>query len=175
MATVITGKYKGRKFFSANNPKIRPTQGRVKKSMMEILEPFKGRNVLDLYSGIGTLGIEALSRGALSVTFVENYSLSMSYLKKNINYICSDEKIKIIQEDVTSFLSSCGNAYDIVLADPPYKGFLFSKLHMQIKNVLSKDGKFCIEMKRQIIENDEEIRIKYYGNTQVVFGWKTKK
>ena len=67
MATVIRGKYKGRKFFSANNPKIRPTQGRVKKSMMEILEPFKGRNVLDLYSGIGTLGIEALSRGALSL------------------------------------------------------------------------------------------------------------
>ena len=46
---------------------------------------------------------------------------------------------------------------------------------IQITKILSKDGKFCIEMKRQIIENDEEIRIKYYGNTQVVFGWKTKK
>tara|TARA_S200000501_G_scaffold360245_1_gene387092 strand:- start:9411 stop:9935 length:525 start_codon:yes stop_codon:yes gene_type:complete len=172
LASVIVGKYKGRKFYTCKDTKIRPTQGRVKKSAMQIIGPFEGSNVLDLFSGIGTLGIEALSRGASSATFVEMHYSSMKYLKKNINHICPNDKINIVQEDVFSFLKSCNNKFDIILADPPYKKVDMSKLHDLVKNILSENGKYFIEMKRFQIEESKDIRIKYYGNTQVVFGWK---
>ena len=175
MATVIVGKYKGRKFFTGKDPKIRPTQGRVKKSAMQIIEPFEGKSVLDLFSGLGTLGIEALSRGASSVTFIEKYYTSIKYLKKNIEHICPNDKINLVQEDVFSFLSSCNKTFDIILADPPYKKVEISKLHGLVKSVLSEDGKYFIEMKRFEIEKSEDIKIKYYGSTQVIFGWKEKK
>tara|TARA_B100001029_G_C15057437_1_gene455521 strand:- start:1143 stop:1670 length:528 start_codon:yes stop_codon:yes gene_type:complete len=174
LASVIVGKYKGQKFFSGKNPKIRPTQGRVKKSAMQIVEPFEGKNVLDLYSGLGTLGIEALSRGAASVTFVEKYYSSIKYLKKNIYNICPNDKINLIQEDVISYLKSCSKTFDIILVDPPYDRVEVNILHSLVRSVLSKDGKYFIEMKRFEFKKTENMRIEYYGNTQVVFGWKIK-
>ncbi len=174
MASVLVGKYKGRKFFTGKDPKIRPTQGRVKKSAMQILEPFVELDVLDLYGGLGTLGIEALSRGAKSVTFVEKYYSSLKYLKKNIEFICPLENIKIVQDDVFSYLQTCNKTFDVILADPPYFGTDILKLHALVKGVLSKKGKYFLEMKRTKIE-DADIRIVNYGNSQAVFGWNEKK
>ena len=70
MTIIISGKYRGRKLLDLKNPLVRPTQARVRKSMLQILEPFQDSSVLDLFSGIGTLGIEAISRGAKSVIMV---------------------------------------------------------------------------------------------------------
>ena len=72
MIRIISGQYKGHTLSSISTNKIRPTQARVKKSMLQILEPFDGKVILDLFSGSGSLGIEALSRGALKVVSVEN-------------------------------------------------------------------------------------------------------
>ena len=72
MISVIAGKYKGRKLYNVKDLHVRPTQAKVRKSVFQILEPFDGMEVLDLYSGVGTLGIEAISRGATRVVFVEN-------------------------------------------------------------------------------------------------------
>ena len=174
MASVLVGKYKGRKFFTGKDPKIRPTQGRVKKSAMQILEPFEGLSVLDLYGGLGTLGIEAISRGAKSVTFVEKYHSSLKYLKKNVEFICPNEDIKIIQDDVFSFLKTSNQTFDVILVDPPYSKVEILKLHDLVKEILAENGKYFIEMKRTEIE-DKDVRIVSYGNTQVVFGWKKNK
>jgi len=174
VSAVLVGKYKGRKFFTGKDPKIRPTQGRVKKSAMQILEPFDGLNVLDLYGGLGTLGIEALSRGAKSVTFVEKYYSSLKYLKKNVKTICPNDEINIIQEDVISFLKTCNQTFDVILADPPYYGVEILKLHTLVKSVLNVNGKYFIEMKKTKLEN-LDARIVKYGSTQVVFGWHEKK
>ena len=72
MISVIAGKYKGRKLYGVKNLHVRPTQAKVRKSIFQILEPFHDLEVLDLYAGVGTLGIEAMSRGATRVVFVEN-------------------------------------------------------------------------------------------------------
>ena len=76
------GKYKGRKLQEVPNLYVRPTQAVVRKSMMEILGPFKDLSVLDLYAGVGTLGIEAMSRGANFMTFVEYNKEVFTVLKK---------------------------------------------------------------------------------------------
>jgi len=174
LASVLVGKFKGRKFFSGKDPKIRPTQGRVKKSAMQILEPFEDLTVLDLYGGLGTLGIEALSRGAKSVTVVEKYFTSLKYLKKNIEHICPNENIKIVQDDVVSFLKTCNQTFDVILVDPPYSNVEIPKLHALVRSVLSEKGKYFIEMKQTKID-ETDVRIVSYGNTQVVFGWKSNK
>jgi 16S rRNA (guanine966-N2)-methyltransferase len=174
MASVLVGKYKGRKFFSGKDPKLRPTQGRVKKSAMQILEPFEDLTILDLYGGLGTLGIEALSRGAKSVTFVEKYYTSLKYLKKNIEHICPNENTKIVQEDVISFLKTCNQTFDVILVDPPYTHVEIPKLHALVKSTLAEDGKYFIEMKQADIDK-KNIRIVSYGNTQVIFGWNKNK
>ena len=68
---IIAGKYKNRILKSFSGQSVRPTSGVVKKSLFEIIQPLKGKSILDLFSGTGSLGIESLSRGASSVTFVE--------------------------------------------------------------------------------------------------------
>ena len=62
MISIIAGKYKGRKLYDVKDLHVRPTQAKVRKSVFQILEPFDGMEVLDLYAGVGTLGIEAMSR-----------------------------------------------------------------------------------------------------------------
>ena len=169
MAAIISGKFKGRKFKSGKDPALRPTQGRVKKSMMQIMEPFTGLKVLDLFAGLGTLGIEALSRGAESVTFVELKLSSIKYLKKNILDICAGENVVLENGNVFTFLNNTDDKFDIVLADPPYKGVDVQKLMMMIPEVLIENGRYAVEMKKMpiLLRN---VRVKTYGSTQVVFG-----
>ena len=88
MISIIAGKYKGRKLSYINNNNVRPTQAKVKKSVFDILGPLDNKNVLDLYSGVGSFGIESLSRGAKSLTCVEINPSVFRILLKNINNIC---------------------------------------------------------------------------------------
>ena len=90
MISIIAGKYKGRKLHDLKNLHIRPTQAKVRKSVFQILEPFDGMEVLDLYAGVGTLGIEAMSRGANRVVFVEKNRRVLKVLKKNIELFLPD-------------------------------------------------------------------------------------
>jgi len=103
MTSVIAGKYKGRKLFDVKNLHVRPTQAKVRKSIFQILEPFDGLEVLDLYAGVGTLGIEAMSRGASRVVFVEKNRRVFKVLKKNID-LFEPENSKLILMDVKKYL-----------------------------------------------------------------------
>ena len=82
MTSVIAGKYKGRKLFDVKNLHVRPTQAKVRKSIFQILEPFDGLEVLDLYAGIGTLGIEAMSRGHLELYLLKKTGVYSRCYKK---------------------------------------------------------------------------------------------
>ena len=137
--------------------------------MMQILEPFNGLKVLDLFAGIGTLGIEALSRGAKSATFVELKTANFRFLKQNINNICNNDKVILKNLDAFTFLKNTKEKYDLVLADPPYNQIDCTKLIMLIRDILCKNGRFAIEMKIKQL-NINNIDIRKYGNTQVVFG-----
>ncbi|MFZ0389028.1 MAG: 16S rRNA (guanine(966)-N(2))-methyltransferase RsmD [Calditrichia bacterium] len=118
---VIAGKYKGQRLYSANNQSIRPTTNRIKEYIFNILNDFVlDSRVLDLFGGSGNLGIEALSRGAESVTFVENSSQSIRVLKKNIYRLHIREPVHVVKKNVLTFLRQNKEPFDLIFADPPF-------------------------------------------------------
>ena len=168
MISLIAGKYKGKKLYHIKNKYVRPTQAKIRKSMFQILEPFEDLEILDLYAGVGTLGLEAISRGACRAIFVEKDRHAYRILQKNITLFDSD-KITVFCEDVNQYISRYeGDKFDIIFADPPYRLTNYSFLIEKVQKMLKPDGIFCMEMKKQAIEESYS-RIKYYGNTQVVF------
>ena len=93
MIKIIAGKYKGRKLLQVPKTNVRPTQAVVRKSMFDILGNLSNLDVLDLYSGVGTLGIESISRGAKSLVSVEKERFTYKVLIENLNIICSEDTI----------------------------------------------------------------------------------
>ena len=171
MIKIIAGNLKGRKLVSinhANNNILRPTQAIVRKSIMDSIRFFTNRKVLDLFSGVGTLGIEAMSRGAKEVTFVDNNYKIINILKKNIDKCNLTNDSTIIKSDVISHLENENQLYDIIFADPPYGSYPFKDIFPKILTLLNNNGIFCYESNKQNIDFDDNIRIKYYGNTQIV-------
>jgi len=154
------------------HPKVRPTTARVRKSLLEILEPFQGQTVLDLFAGVGTLGIEAISRGASSVTFVEKERAIMNMLRSNLSSICASDKYETILTDVRIYARHKEPRFNIIIADPPYGVFRFYDLRDMLEPLLVNGGVFCMEMRKTPIL-DDRVRVKLYGKTQVVFWEKT--
>lgn len=119
---IISGKYKGHQLVDFNASHIRPTTDRVKESMFNILMgQVEGSRILDLFSGTGNLGIEAISRGAAEVNFVELNKKSIDILKKNLSKLKVTETYFIHQKDVLGFLRTYeGEPFDVIFADPPF-------------------------------------------------------
>lgn len=119
---IITGKYKGHQLIDFNANHIRPTTDRVKESLFNIIagNVIDGK-ILDLFAGTGNLGIEALSRDATHVTFVEKNSRSLEIIRKNIVKLKITEGYTITTKDVIKFLAQYENeCFDVILADPPF-------------------------------------------------------
>lgn len=120
---IISGKYKGRVLSNFQADHIRPTTDRVKETLFNKWMYYMDQSkVLDLFSGTGSLGLEALSRGASHVTFVEKNVSSIKILKKNIELLkLASTEYMIIQKDVVSFLKNYNQApFDLILVDPPF-------------------------------------------------------
>lgn len=119
---IIAGKYKGRKLVNFKAKQIRPTTDRVKETIFNLLMfHIEEARVLDLFSGTGNLGIEALSRGAQHVDCVEKSSSSLKVIKENLKTLKIDDEISLIGSDVLSYIKTFkGQAYDIVFVDPPF-------------------------------------------------------
>ena len=171
---IIAGKYKNRILKSFKVQSVRPTSGVVKKSLFEIIKPLNNKNVLDLFSGTGSLGIESLSRGASSATFVENNKKVFKILLENIKTICVEDKVYILNTDVNRFLKSHNKKYDIIFADPPYGTISFEELKLKVSKLLNYNGIFCMERRFEKTDYDD-VRIKNYGKTQILIWEKIKK
>ncbi|HWP82243.1 MAG TPA: 16S rRNA (guanine(966)-N(2))-methyltransferase RsmD [Bacteroidota bacterium] len=120
---IIAGTYKGRPLVSVRDRSVRPTTGRAKKTIFDILQhriDFSGKSVLDLFAGSGSLGLEALSRGAESVVFVENSSRSIAVLEKNIRALNCESQCTVYRADVFWFLKTYRRTFDVIFVDPPY-------------------------------------------------------
>lgn len=120
---IIGGKYKGRVLTSFQADHIRPTTDRVKESLFNKWMGYtEEARVLDLFSGTGNLGIEALSRGALSVEFVEMNPKSIAILKKNVELLkIPASEYKIHKQDVLAYLKRYqGEGFHLILIDPPF-------------------------------------------------------
>ena len=106
----------------------RPTTDKVKESLFNIIQfEIEGRRVLDLFGGTGQLGIEALSRGADHCTFVDMRKEAAALIRENLRLTGLSERSRVVQGDALSFLSSCGEKFDVILLDPPYRTELLEK------------------------------------------------
>ena len=173
MIKIISGKFKNRKLKYFNIPNIRPTQARVRKSIMDSLEPFDNKCVLDLFSGVGTLGIESLSRGAEYVEFVDSNPKALKILKQNIDSLSVQDNCMIFKNDALKHLSYTDKKYDIIFADPPYGEFDFYSILPEIKGKIKPHGVFCYESQKTKINLDINMKVKNYGNTQIIF-WRNE-
>tara|TARA_Y100000588_G_C13944806_1_gene791650 strand:+ start:251 stop:769 length:519 start_codon:yes stop_codon:yes gene_type:complete len=167
MMRIISGIYRGQSLSRIPFQGTRPTQARVRKSMLQILEPFEGKKVLDLFAGSGILGIEALSRGADSLVSIENDKKIFKILNNNLIKICKDKSYQPLFMDAINFLNRCNQKFDIIISDPPYNQYDYMDIFNKSIPLINKGGIFCMEMRKK--EVDENVfRKKIYGNTQII-------
>ena len=127
---IVAGQWRGRKIEAPPGLAVRPTLDRVREAWMSILQyDIPGSRVVDLFSGSGALGLEMLSRGAVSADFVELDPKTARVLQKNIEVLGAAEASVIRRADALRFVEKLDeNAYDLAVADPPYKGGFALKL-----------------------------------------------
>jgi 16S rRNA (guanine966-N2)-methyltransferase len=120
---IIAGEFKGRRLKTPTGDTVRPTADRVREAWFSILQrPVRGARVLDLFAGSGALGLEAISRGAVSADFVEIHRLALAALKANIAAL-KVEHATIHRMDALKFAERLTpGCYDVAFADPPYAG-----------------------------------------------------
>lgn len=118
---VISGIARGRKLLAPAGENTRPTADRTKESLFNIINlQIRNKTVLDLFSGSGALGIEALSRGAQFCVFVEKDPIAADIIRKNLTATGFFDKSAIFECDVYGFLKTCNKTFDFVFMDPPY-------------------------------------------------------
>ena len=140
---IISGKFRGLKLHPPVDLSIRPTSDRLKESLFSIIESnkynikIKNSKVIDICSGTGALGIEALSRGAKSIYFIDKDPKAINVLQKNISKLKIDNKdktyIKIIKEDAHKALQDIKIVFDVVLIDPPYNSKIIEECLVILK------------------------------------------
>lgn len=146
---IIAGLYKGRKLESSKDLSIRPTTDRVKEYIFNILQHFpQDKVILDVFSGSGSLGIEALSRGASFVVFVEKALSSVNILKRNLNNLnISRTQYRIVISDAIDYIKEAAEEIDLCFMDPPY---VYPPIQELInlfysKKILSAEGVLVVE------------------------------
>lgn len=174
---IITGKFRGRKLKSVPTDQTRPTLGRVKESIFDMINQYiESSMVLDLFAGSGALGIECISRGAKNVVFVDNQKESLQTIKQNLKNDLSQAKlIKADFIDALYMLSKLNIEFDLVLLDPPFDSdYLEKTLYLLHKyNLLSDDAIVMCEMSgKKVLQNYPQKYIieknKNYGTISVV-------
>lgn len=140
---VITGSARGRKLKELTGMETRPTTDRVKESIFNIVQfDIEGRRVLDLFGGTGQLGIECLSRGAAEAVFVDLRKEAVALIRENLSWTGLSDRGRVVQGDYLSFLTRCGETFDLIFLDPPYGSGMLSKALQLIAeiDILSENG-----------------------------------
>jgi 16S rRNA (guanine(966)-N(2))-methyltransferase RsmD len=158
---VIAGSLKGRRLKSPTWDGLRPTSDKLRETVFNILAPrIRGARVLDGYAGTGALGIEALSRGARSATFVDEDRRATTLIAENIAHCGIEDQCVIIQTNIARALESLrgGDPFDIVLFDPPYAPEHDSDLDAILRaaaDLLAPDGLVVLEHARRAPMHDD--------------------
>ncbi len=180
---IIGGKFKGKNIFFEKSKITRPLKDSVKENIFNIIThsnllkiDIKDSNVLDVYSGIGSFGLEAISRGASKVTFIENYLKTLLILKKNISNLSISNNVELISEDVFKFFKrNLVLKYEIIFLDPPFNDKNFHKiLKIIYKNrIYNKKHVIILHREDKMKEEFEDflnpIIVKNYGRSKIFF------
>jgi 16S rRNA (guanine966-N2)-methyltransferase len=173
---VITGELKGRTIRVPGDAAFRPTTDRVKESIFNILAgsvDWERSTVCDLFAGSGSLGIEALSRGAVRACFVEQNRKTVAVLERNIAALGLDGRARIEADDVERFLARATDRFSLVLADPPYRYPKTVQVLERIPAVLDAGGVAVLEHEgAQRWTDTRALRVidrREYGTTAVTF------
>ena len=136
---VISGKLKGRRISRVPSDKTRPTSDKIKEAVFHVMGPyFDGGHALDLFAGSGASGIEALSRGVESVTFIDRSPEAVKTIKKNVQALGIAERSSIYRNDALralSILARKNKKFDLVFIDPPYGAIDYSAFLEQIQHL----------------------------------------
>jgi 16S rRNA (guanine(966)-N(2))-methyltransferase RsmD len=146
-----SGRFRGRNIITPRGKKTRPTSGRLKKALFDIIAPdLPEARILDLYAGAGALGLEALSRGASHATFVERGRAAAQAIVDNLERLGIADRAEIIQSEVAPALHQLalrGELFHVILLDPPYRSDLHATVLKQIDKatVLVDEGFVILE------------------------------
>ena len=169
---VSGGEARGRRLKAPKN--IRPTQGIVKQALFNIVGPdIDGAVVLDLFAGSGAIGIEALSRGAAVVWFVDQQARGLAILRQNLDALGFKDRAHVVRGDVVRWLETSPNAIksaDFVFLDPPYEDVVLDRALMVLDRVLVNATVLAEHSRRQQLPALERLRVdreRRYGDTVV--------
>jgi len=183
---IIAGKLKGSILHLPKNKIARPLKDRARESIFNLLThsnkmsfQFEKSNILDLYAGTGSFGLECLSRQARSVCFIEKKKDAIEILEKNIEKLKVKNKIKIFFNDIFELIEKQNifkSKFDLIFCDPPFKDTNIEKLIELIfnKNLLKENGIIILHRNKTTVEKfpnyfsilDERI----YGISKIIFG-----
>ncbi len=152
---VIAGKVRGLRLTAPRGEDTRPTLDRVKEAVFSMILPYiMDAKVLDLFSGSGALGIESLSRGALSAVFVDNHVDAIECIRTNVNSAKFSDMSVIVQKDSIGFLKDNNESFDIIFLDPPYLKNMYTQALENIlqSNALSQDGIIVLEYDHTVVK-----------------------
>jgi 16S rRNA (guanine966-N2)-methyltransferase len=169
---VVAGRLGGRRLEVPRGRAVRPTSDRVREALFSILGPVEGLEVLDLYAGSGALGIEALSRGAASATFVDSGAAAVGAIRRNLGALGLEGRVE--RRDALAFLAAAageGVQWDLAFADPPYSsaGRVAGPLAERLPPVLKEGARIVTESDKRnplvlaLPLADERV----YGDTRV--------
>jgi len=189
---IVAGIFKGTTLYGSKDKKTRPLKDMVRESVFnflthsnKIFHSLEESNVLDLYSGTGSFGLECISRKAKRVVFIEKEKETLNILKKNIDKLKAKDKTKILSNDVFQTFEKSekiffdfllGTKFDFIFCDPPFKDANMEHLvELIVKKKLLKENGIIIFHRHKNTEDKlpayfEIIDKRVYGSSKIIFG-----
>jgi 16S rRNA (guanine966-N2)-methyltransferase len=169
---IVAGRHKGRRLRAPAGTGTRPTADRVREAVFSILGPLNGLRVLDLYAGSGALGLEALSRGAASATFVDSGRPAIAAIRANLD--AAGEEAEVAASEAVEWLRAAGRsdrAFDLVFCDPPYDAAaeIAQTLAELLPRVAAPQGLIVTESSKRnpLVLDLPLVDERTYGNTRI--------
>jgi 16S rRNA (guanine966-N2)-methyltransferase len=154
---VIAGTAKGRPLKLDRRSSVRPTSDKLREALFSTLgSSIRDRRVLDLFAGTGALGIEALSRGAASATFVDIDRAAIAMIRANLEATGLADRAVVINQTVERFVAGGGPPFDLVLMDPPYQSAIpYAVLQGLLdRGMLGSDARLVVEVSSRLAEHE---------------------
>ena len=172
MIRITGGKHRSRKLVTPETTLTKPTMDKVRAAVFNALgDDIVNKKVLDLFSGSGSYGFEALSRDADEVTFVDKQIEAIKCIKENAKSL-KEDNVKIVRDDVVSFLENLNESFDVVFVDPPYKLYIYGKVLSLLneKKLLNETAIIVLESEKELPINEEnykKVKLYNYGLAKI--------